>query len=113
MAGKKKTPFAPWETKASNGIEKRYVRLANTMLCSPAFLQLSGNATRVYVYMRIESAGKREFTMPRSKYIKFIKKDAFLTATEELEKAGFIEIQHNANLRKPNVYRFSERWKEQ
>lgn len=113
MARKKKTPFAPWETRKSDGIEKRYIRLADSLLCSPAFLQLSGNATRAYIYMRIESAGKPEFTMPRSKYIRFMKKDSFLTAREELETAGFIEtVQNNANLRKPNVYRFSERWKE-
>lgn len=114
MARKKKTPFAPWETRTSDGIEKRYIRLGNTLLYSSAFLQLSAKAKETYIYMRIESAGKREFTMPHSKYIQFSKKDSFLRARDELEKAGFIEtLQHNANLRKPNVYCFSERWKEQ
>ena len=114
MARQKKTPFAPWETRASDGIEKRYIRLGNTLLYDPAFLQLSAKAKEVYIYMRIESAGKREFTLPHSKYTQFSKKDSFLRAREELEKAGFIEtVQHNGNLRKPNVYRFSEHWKEQ
>lgn len=114
MARKKKTPFAPWETGTSDGIEKRYIRLGNTLLYSPVFLQLSAKAKETYIYMRIESAGQREFTMPYSKYTQFSKKDSFLRAREELEKAGFIEtIQHNGNLRKPNVYRFSEKWKEQ
>lgn len=114
MPRKKKTPFAPWETLANDGIEKRYIRLGNTLLYSPAFLRLSSKAKEIYLYMRIESAGQREFTLPYSKYTVFSKKDSFLRAREELEKAGFIEtIQHNGNLRKPNVYRFSERWKEQ
>ncbi len=114
MARQKKTPFAPWETRTSDGIEKRYIRLGNSLLYSPAFLQLSANAKQAYIYMKIESAGKPEFTMPRSKQILFTNKDSFLRAREELEKAGFIEtIQHNGNLRKANVYRFSARWKEQ
>lgn len=114
MPRKKKTPFAPWETMVSDGIEKRYIRLGNTLLYSSAFLQLSAKAKEVYLYMRIESAGQREFTLPYSKYTLFSKKDSFLRAREELENAGFIEIvQYNGNLRKPNVYRFSERWKKQ
>ena len=78
MARQKKTPFAPWETTASDGIEKRYTRLGNTLLYAPAFLQLSANAKQAYLYMKIESAGKREFTMPRSKQIRFTNKDSFL-----------------------------------
>lgn len=114
MARRKKTPFAPWVTMASDGIEKRYIRLGNTLLYSPAFLQLSASAKQMYIYMLIESAGQREFTMPRLKYLVFSKKDSAISAKNELEKAGFIEtVQNNANLRKPNVYRFSEHWKEQ
>lgn len=114
MARHKKTPFPPWATRTSDGIEKRYIRLGNTLLYSSAFLQLSAKAKEIYLYMLIDSAGQREFTMPHSKYIRFSKKDSFLRARDELEKAGFIEtVQHNANLRKPNVYRFSEHWKEQ
>ncbi len=114
MARKKKTPFAPWETTASDGIEKRYTRLGSTLLYSPAFLRLSANAKQVYLYMKIESAGKREFIMPRQKQLRFTNKNSFIRAKDELEQAGFIEtVQNNANLRKPNVYWFSERWKEQ
>lgn len=114
MARQKKTPFAPWETTTSDGIEKRYTRFGNTLLYSPAFLRLSANAKQTYLYMKIESAGKREFTMPRQKQLRFTNKNSFIRAKEELERAGFIEtVQNNANLRKPNVYRFSERWKEQ
>lgn len=114
MARQKKIPFPPWETRANDGIEKRYIRLGNTLLYDPAFLHLSANAKQAYLYMLIESAGKREFTMPRSKQIAFTSKDSFLRAKDELEKAGFIEtIQNNGNLRKPNVYGFSVRWKDQ
>lgn len=112
MARTKKTPFPPWQTRSNDGIEKRYIRLGNTLLYSSAFLQLSAKAKEAYIYMLIESAGQREFTLPHSKYTQFSKKDSFLRAREELEMAGFIDtIQNNGNLRKPNVYRFSDRWK--
>lgn len=112
MARTKKTPFPPWQTRTSDGIEKRYIRLGNTLLYAPAFLQLSAKAKETYIYMLIESAGQREFTLPHSKYSQFSKKDSFIRSSKELEKAGFIEVQHNGNLRKANVYRFSDRWKE-
>lgn len=83
MAKQKKTPFAPWETTTSDGIEKRYTRFGNTLLYSPAFLRLSPNAKQAYLYMKIESAGKKEFIMPRQKQIRFTNKDSFLRAKNE------------------------------
>ncbi len=112
MARIKKTPFPPWQTLKQDGIEKRYVRLANTQLCASAMNNLSNTAFRVYVHMLLESEGKREFTFPVSKYKKFTTKPTFQKAKEELIAAGFIvERQNNSNLRKANVYEFSDEWK--
>ncbi len=112
MPRRKKTPFAPWESKTPDGIEKRFIRLGNTQMVSEAMRGLSPSAYKIYTYMKLESAGNREFEFPHKKYASFMSKPTFFKALRELEQAGFIDvIQHNANLRQPNVYRFSDRWK--
>ncbi len=111
MARRKITPFRPWETKNSNGVEKRYFRMGATIMASESMKSLSPSAFKVYCYMRIESAGKKTFTFPHSKYQSYMSKPTFFKAVGDLEVAGFIDVvQHNGNLRKPNVYSFSDRW---
>lgn len=112
MARQKKTPFSPWQTCKDNGIEERYIRLGNSQLLHPAMLSLSDRATVVYIYMLLESGGNRQFTFPRSKAKQLMGNDTFQKAKAELIKKGFIkEKQNNANLRKPNIYEFTEDWK--
>ena len=112
MPRKKKTPFPSWQTTKVSGIEDRYIRLGNSQLLHDALMNLGDKAFRIYVYMLLESAGKKEFTFPRSKYKKLAGNTVFQNAKEELIKKGFIVLkQHNANLRKPNIYAFSEEWK--
>ena len=75
-------------------------------------MELSGNAFRLYIYMLLESGGKQAFEMPQRKYIKLMTKPTFIKTRDELIKKGFVEVaQNNANLRKANIYRFSDRWK--
>ena len=113
MARKKKTPFAYWESTKPDGIEQRYIRMANTQMVSEAMLSLSNSAFRIYVNMKLESAGKLEYTFPFSKYRIYMTRPTFKQAVDELVDKGFIEVkQHNANLRKANVYRFSDGWKQ-
>lgn len=112
MSRQKKTPFPPWQTVKENGIEERYIRLGNSQLLHYAMMELGDKAFRLYVYMLLESGGKIEFTFPRSKYKKLAGNTVFQNAKEELMHKGFIVLkQNNANLRKPNVYEFSENWK--
>lgn len=112
MAKRKKTPFAPWQTCKSDGIEQRYIRLGNSQLLHPAMLSLSDKAQIVYIHMLLEAGGKREFTFPRSKYMTISSISAFKNAKAELISKGFIkEKQNNANLRKANIYEFSDAWK--
>lgn len=112
MAKRKKTPFAPWETTKIDGIEKRYIRMGNSQMLHTITLNLNHATFRVYVYMKLESGGKSTFTFPRSKYKKFVSAGGFDRAVKELCEAGLIEVvERNANLRKPNVYRFSDAWK--
>ena len=112
MSRHKITPFAPWESKAENGLEKRYFRMGATLMASEQMRSLSPSAFKIYCYMRIESAGKKQFKFPHSKYRSYMSKPTFKKAKEELIKKGFIdEIQNNKNLRKANIYAFSDRWK--
>ncbi len=113
MARTKKVPFQPWESKADNGVEKRYIRLGNSQMVSEAMRGLSPSAFKIYCYMRIESAGKQEFRFPHCKYQSYMSKPTFFRARDELVTQGFIEIfQNNRNRRQANVYRFSEKWKQ-
>lgn len=113
MSGRKKrVPLHPWETKKTDGIENRYIRLGDSLLMSSTVKKLSSSAFRVYVYMCLESAGQSHFTFPHNKYQKFMSKPTFFRALKELESAGFIDVvSHNKNLRTANDYAFSNRWK--
>lgn len=113
MPRKKKTPFAPWESRKADGIEERYFRMGASFMASEAVRGLSGNAFKTLCFMKIASAGKKQFKFPFSKYKSFMAKSTFFRARDELVKAGFIQIdQCNKNLRQANVYSFSEDWKD-
>ena len=74
--------------------------------------QLSPSAFKIYWYMRLESAGKREFEFPYVKYRSYLSRPTFFKVLEELQGKGFVDVvQRNKCVRQPNVYRFSDRWK--
>ena len=113
MSRGRKTPFSEWQTIKTNGIEERYIRLGNSQMLHESMQKLSHAEFRMYVYMLLESGGKREFQMPRSKYKRFLSSHGAQSAISGLEKKGFIDIvEKNGNLRKANVYRFSTHWKD-
>jgi hypothetical protein len=108
----KKTPFAPWESTYADGMEKRYIRMGNTQMCSKMMMDLPASAFRVYCYMKLEAKGCKQFEFPYAKYRSYMSKHTFLDAKKKLIANGFIdEVQNNRNLRKANIYAFSDRWK--
>ena len=110
MSRAKKTPFRSWESTSAGGIEKRYIRLGATKAARMG--NLSDAAYRIFICMMMEAGGKEDFVFPRSKYRTYSGNDKFLRARQELIDKGFLEVvQNNANLRRPNVYRFSDKWK--
>jgi len=112
MSKFKKTPFKPWETKNADGMERRFIRMGNTQMCSERMRKLSSIAFKIYCYMKLESGGSKQFAFPHNKYASYVTKPTFFRALKELEQNGFIDIiQRNGNLRRSNVYAFSERWK--
>jgi hypothetical protein len=113
MAKRKTTPFKPWETAAQGGIEKRYIRCGNSQMLHPAMRSLSANAFRIYLYMRLEAGGEREFVYTRSKYKDLCSNEAFQRAKNELIEKGFITVkENNAHRQKANIYEFSDKWKD-
>ena len=112
MSRRKKIPWPPWKSAAKDGFEKQFVQLGRSQLLHESMTDLSGNAFRVYVYMLLESGGKKEFIFPHSKYKAIMSKPTFQKAKAELIEKGFIvEIQNNRNIRKPNQYAFSTLWR--
>ena len=111
MGTQKKKPFPLWQTTKDNGIENRYIRLGS-LLSHPAWMSLSDKAKVIYIHMLYEAGGKKEFTFPASKHKKLCSKSVFQRVKDELTGAGFIlEKQNNANLRKANIYEFTDSWK--
>lgn len=109
----RKQPLLPWVTATSDGLEGRFIQIGNTLLLSKTFLALNGNAQLLYIRMVNEAGGHREFTFTRTDAKKYgMVGNSFASSLRELKGNGFIECaENNANLRKPNVYRFCDRWK--
>lgn len=110
----KKTPIPFWGTATEDGIEKKYTRLGDSLLTHEKVRELQPGAFKVYVYMTLMCKGYQDFTLPYSVYSKFTTKPAFSRAIKELTKAGLIEVtEKNGNLRKPNKYRFSTKYRKE
>lgn len=69
----------------------------------------------LYLDMIMEAGGKREYEFPLAAATKYgIAKGTFERNKKLLIESGFVEcVEHNANLRKANRYRFSLAWKQQ
>lgn len=106
------TPFNYYHTMSPKGKERHYLRLPQSMMQTPAVQGLSNSAYRVFVEMMNVGCWKSEFTFTRKQYVKFMSSSTFVRAVKELELAGIIVVkEHNQNLRKPNVYAWSDKWK--
>ena len=112
MASKTKNKIPFWLTTLPKWIKELIVMKGYSFYEHPSVQSLSPLAYKVYDFMCKECGGKREFKFPYSVYKNFASKQGFLNAKNELIEKGFIEIaQSNANLRKPNLYRFTDTWK--
>ena len=93
--------------------EGRFLQVGNSLLFDEGFCSLPHGARLLYLCMTLECGGKRDFVFPLAAAKKYKFTEAsFRRYVKLLVAAGFIEVQSNANLRKPNNYRFSFRWKE-
>ena len=113
MSKGKKRAWHEWESCAPDLQDGRFMRISNSQMLHEKMRGLSGNAFMLYAYMKLEAGGNVVFEFPRSKYISLMAENTFQRAKTELLKAGLIEVEeNNANLRRPNKYRFATRWKD-
>lgn len=87
------TPFPFWQTKKTNGVEDRYIRLGNSQMCSFAMKSLNPNSFKVYAHMLLESGGSMDFQYPYAKFKTICSKDGFQRAKQELLDKGFIVVK--------------------
>lgn len=94
-----------------------------SMMQSNAFLDLSANAIKLYLYMKLQFYGQvqkpgdkpDQFVFNRSMYVTtygiFSNGAQFTQYCHELIKHGFIElIECGATTRSNNIYKFSDKW---
>ena len=131
--GKRKRPYRPKGFESTGKPNDTSANIYNSMLLSPAFLDLTKNQRLLYVCMKDQYYGKRK---PGKDYpdIEQLQGDDlfyFNCKTAELygictranhgqlyrdikalEEHGFIEtVSSGKNARKKSIYRYSEKWK--
>ena len=110
----KKTPFPIYLTLHEDKTKhESFIRLPATIMNSKTVRKLNPLPYKIFTYMLLDSQGKPEFKFPHNSYKHIASKGGFHNAINELQKAGLIDIvSRNQNIRQPNEYRFSCRWKE-
>lgn len=96
-----------------------------TMLESPAYMDLSDKATRIYTYMKLQLYGVKQEHKPKGDEKLFVFNKAMYTQvyhlcsnweqfalySHELVGHGFIEeVENGHTTRTKNVYRYSNKW---
>lgn len=116
---KKKTKYAPepWETVD----KKKYTRIYDDKMLSVAFTELKPRQRYLFICMKSMYKGKDwnpdgTFAFPwgmAQAYRLYTNKNQFYKDRDALISAGFIDrTVWNKTTRLPNIYRFSDRWKE-
>ena len=109
---KKVTYLKPWESPKKSA--SSFVRLDRNFMLDSEVQELGSSAYRLYTYMLLKAAGKREFTFQRSDYVEFMQPATYRKARDELIKHGFIKlIASNKNLRKPSKFEFCIKWNQE
>lgn len=123
MGRSKKKPPEAWE---SIGKNNKFVRLFYEQLYSNAAKKLTPRQRALYLYMKAQYSGKHTGKSPDGKSNHFCfswrqaheetalygSKQTFYADIKALEVIGFIEcVENNKNLRKKNIYAYSDKWK--
>lgn len=130
--GKRKKPYAPKLFESSKGTKDPYAGIYETMLISPAFLNLTKNQRLLYVYMKAQYYGKRKpkndfpdieqfqrddlfyFNMALAeKYGLYSRSNdrQFYADIKAIEQHGFIKTVSNGRSTKSrSIYQFISEW---
>lgn len=110
----KNCDLRPWLSARCECDDGRFIQVGNSLLLSSAFQRLSAGAQVLYFCMAMECGGRRGLIFPKAAAKKYgIAERSLRRHIDELTDAGFIETTSLKNLRKPNEYLFSLRWKEE
>jgi|GEM_PF-3523361 len=91
----------------------KHVRLTRSMMLSPVYMELSSSAKELYSYMKLWACGNTEVEYAASMSNKYMSKNTFFKARDELIDNGFIEYpnRHCArDKREVARYEFSAKW---
>lgn len=109
-----KVSFPPWFTKIETGMERKYIRIGETMIKSEAWNTLPSSTTKLLLCMMYVANGKQHFQFPCHLAVQCgFSRSSFWRYRDELIAYGFIEVVANNKLqRRNNVYGFCSKWKE-
>ena len=114
--GKKKQRDPPPKFATSKILHEHFTPFFDDQLNSPAFIALSAVAVRVYLILRQEYKGIYTGNNIKCTYSQIVDKgvsrNSISKALGMLIAFGFITYEQGGLEHKPNVYHFSEKWKE-
>lgn len=132
--GQRKKPYAPKLFESSRGAKDPYAGIYETMLRSPAFLNMTKNQRLLYVYMKAQYYGKRKpkndfpdieqfqrddlfyFNMALAeKYGLYSRSNdrQFYADIKAIEQHGFIKTVSNGRSTKSrSIYQFTSEWQQ-
>lgn len=104
--------FKPYEGRKANDM---HIRLTCDMMSDINCFELSGEAFKLYCYMKLSSKGNQEFEYPYTYAVPklFKSKTTFVRHRQELIDKGFIEYINKTsakNKRENALYRFIYDW---
>lgn len=120
MKGNKNMAKTPKQAKFRNfesseyfkDFKEPYIRITRSMLTNERWLKLSYSAKTIYIYMKLWSYGREEFSFSYKLALNIVKsRSTFKSSIDELVDNGFIEIIRIS--RTPGVgtkYKFSNKW---
>ena len=122
---KKTSNTAKWESTKAGA--EHFTRIHDSLLISKAFTGLNARQRVLYIYMKSQYKGEKvtkdtpngnkdqfrfNWAFQQEKYKLYTNKETFYKDIKALEESGFIICaENNRNLRKCNVYQFSDEWK--
>lgn len=103
-----------WNSGTDDGTTTAYCRTGRELLFHPRYVGLSESAKGIYLLMRCSCGGNRNdwFALPYSEAKRAgYAERTFRRAVDELEKAGFLEIELERRIGDRSKYRFTGKWK--
>lgn len=113
MAKKKRKQFRNFESsELLNEFKEPYVCITKSMMTNERWLNLNYSSQIIYIYMKLWSYGRQEFSFSYTLALNIIKsRSTFKKSVDELVNNGFIEITKISKT--PGIgtlYKFSDKW---